>query len=129
MNDSDNVDPRKKPSPGYETQDLNVRLIVIVSFISLFAMIVALYVINELFVISKEKRVEHVVLTPISPQLRELRSSEDEVLSSYKSIDSQKGIYQIPIEQAMQILADQEYQKHQNPLANPNNSVGNRKAP
>lgn len=129
MNDPDNIKPRKSPEPGYETQDLNVRLIVTVSFIALFAMIVALYVINELFVISKEKRVEHVVLTPISTQLRELRASEDDVLTSYKVIDSDKGIYQIPIEQAMQVLANQAYQNSQKLLEKSKDTSGNRKAP
>jgi hypothetical protein len=129
MNDPDNIDPRQKPNPGYETQDLNVRLIVTVSFIALFLMIVALYVINEIFVISKEKRLEHVVLTPTSTKLRELRSQEDEALTSYKIIDSDKGIYQIPIEQAMKILANQAYQKRQNIIATPKDSDGNPKAP
>jgi hypothetical protein len=97
---------------GYETHDLNVRVIVVVALIAIVILGSALYFIDQLFQISKEKRIEDVVLKPVSVPLRELHSQEDEVLSSYKIIDAQNGVYQIPIERAMEILANQAYQNN-----------------
>jgi hypothetical protein len=103
--------PQSKQKPGYETHDLSVRLIVVVALIAILFLVGAAYLINEIFMISKEKLIEDVVLKPVSVPLRELRSHEDEVLNSYKVIDADDGIYQIPIQKAMEILANRAYQK------------------
>jgi hypothetical protein len=115
----------QKQGPGYETHDLSVRVIVVAALISLLFLVVAVYVIDEIFQISKEKLIQDVVLKPVSVPLRELRSHEDEVLNTYKIIDTDDGIYQIPIEKAMEILANRAYQQGETQ----NKPVGNSKAP
>lgn len=110
---------KHQSEPGYEKRDLNVRLIVLVALIALILLAASVYVVDEFFQISKEEQVEKVVLQPVSAQLRELRSHEDEVLSAYKVIDAANGIYQIPIDRAMEILANRAYQ---------NSTTGNQKA-
>ncbi len=115
MNEPDKKLPE---SPGYETRDLNVRSIFAVGLVSLALLIIALIVLGQIFILSKEKAIEDQVLKPVSSPLRELRSHEDEVLNSYKVLDPQKGVYQIPIQQAIQILANHAYENRQ-PQGNP----------
>jgi hypothetical protein len=43
-----------------------------------------------------------------SNELREMREAEDRVLDSYAWIDREKGIVRIPVERAMDILAQKE---------------------
>ena len=46
------------------------------------------------------------VLDPEFGWIRELRAAEEEILSSYKLLDSEKQIYRIPIRRAMELLAE-----------------------
>jgi hypothetical protein len=113
----------KQPSgPGYETRDANVRVFAGVGIASVLLLVFTLIVLDQIFNVSKEKVVEDVVLNPVSIPIQELRSHEDEVLNSYKVIDAEEGIYQIPIQRAMEILADEAYRQQEQ-------SQGNRKAP
>jgi hypothetical protein len=113
----------KKPSgPGYETRDANVRVFAGVGIAFVLLLIFTLIVLDQIFDVSREKVVEDVVMSPPSTPLQEMRNREDEVLNSYKVIDAQKGIYQIPIRRAMEILANRAYQQRQK-------SEGNRNVP
>jgi hypothetical protein len=52
-------------------------------------------------------------------ELREMREAEERVLHSYAWIDGEKGIVRIPVERAMEILAQREGNRQQ--------ATGNRK--
>jgi hypothetical protein len=54
-----------------------------------------------------------------SNELREMREAEERVLHSYAWIDGEKGIVRIPVERAMEILAQREGNRQQ--------ATGNRK--
>jgi len=82
----------------------------------LIAIIVFLY---EVFVFSKEQAVYELVLSPESKALRELRAREDQVLNSYKILDENNEIYQIPIDQAILTISNESYQKRLNEVQNP----------
>ena len=60
---------------------------------------------------TKDKMVYQTTLKPQAAQIKDLRIHEDQVLNSYKVLDKEKGIYQIPIEQAMKVMADEAYEK------------------
>jgi hypothetical protein len=64
-------------------------------------------VLNDFFVSEKEKVVYETLLKPESNELLDLRAKELDILNSYKTLNADKGIYQIPIERAMQLLADE----------------------
>jgi hypothetical protein len=55
-------------------------------------------------------------LKPENNLLRDVRQREEGALNSYKVIDEKKGIYQIPISEAMKIIADEAYQKKKSAL-------------
>ena len=46
-------------------------------------------------------------LNPESVSLKEILAEENEILTSYKILDPDKGIYRIPVEQAMKILTEE----------------------
>ena len=101
------------PEAGYETKDVNVRAMILVGAIVIVVVIVSIIVLNEYFVSVKEQLVYDTVLRPESVTLRDLRATEDEVLNSYKLVDSTAGTYRIPIDRAMELMAEEAFLKSQ----------------
>ena len=91
-------------STGYEKKDVNVPVIIAVSIVSIAVIVVVIVVLVDFFKIQKENMVYDSVLSKESKELVELRTAEFETLNSYKLLDAEKGIYQIPIKRAMQLL-------------------------
>lgn len=98
---------------GYEKKDVNVPVIIGIAIVSIVILVVMIVVLSDLFKLRKESVVYDSVLSQESKDLVELRLTETETLNNYKILDSKKGIYQIPIKRAMQLLAD-ENSKSQN---------------
>ena len=96
---------------GYEKRDVNVRMTLLVAIIIVVFIGVCLVYLSDQFTRDKEEMVYDMVLKPQSVTLRELRASETQTLTSYKLLDPAKGIYQIPIERAMQLMADEAYRQ------------------
>ncbi len=104
--DEKQIDP---PSEGYETRDANVKRIALVGLVSIIILVFSIILVDQYFMIYKEKLIDEVVLQPESAALRDLRAREDEALNSYRILDAAKGVYQIPIGRAMQLVADEAY--------------------
>lgn len=98
-------------SPGYEKSDVSIRRLFLWAGSTIIGIVLIVIVLNALFIDAKEKQLYESVLQPESIELREVRAREIETLTSYKILDEQKGIVQIPIERAMQLLADEEFAK------------------
>jgi hypothetical protein len=64
-----------------------------------------------LFLSTSEELVDQTVYKPQSTAIRELRAREAEELNSYKLLDPNKKIYQIPIDRAIKLMADEAYMK------------------
>jgi len=94
---------------GYEKKDVNVSKIVGYTIVITVFLVAILVFLNEFFIYSSEK-MKAETANEISSKLRELRAIEEEVLNSYKTINAEKGVYQIPVEQAIKILADEAFQ-------------------
>ena len=92
---------------GYEKKDVNVPLIIGISFISIVILVAMVMALSDFFVFQKESMVYDSVLSQESKELVELRSIEFETLNNYKILDTEKGIYQIPIKRAMQLLTEE----------------------
>ncbi len=101
----------KQAEIDYEHQDVDgVRLIG--SFIiGTIVVAIVMFAISQYFVISREEQMLEIALKPENNLLRDVRQREEGILNSYKVIDEKKGIYQIPISEAMKIIADEAYQK------------------
>jgi len=102
-------------SGGYEKKDTSARGILIVALISLVIVVLSIVLTNELFIATREELVGEMVLKPESAALRDLRAREAATLFSYGVVDSVKGIYHIPIDRAMKLMAEEAYaqQPHQ----------------
>jgi hypothetical protein len=94
---------------GYEKRDANLKGVAIVSLAGALFLILSVVFVDDIFVLTKEQIIFDTVLRPESVPLRDLRAREDEVLHSYKQLDSAAGVYQIPIDRAMQLQADEAY--------------------
>jgi hypothetical protein len=96
---------------GYEKKDINVTKVFLFVGLSAVFLLVAILFLNNYFTSATEEQIYNAVLKPESVTLRELRAREDETLNSYKRLDSAKGIYQIPIERAMKVMADEAFRE------------------
>jgi hypothetical protein len=110
----DDIRPKETPAdpnPGYEAQEVDIRRVVLIGLVFLALLIASLIVVDQFFTVEKERVVENVVLKPESISLRELRAKEDEALNSYKVLDSEQGVYRIPINRAMELIANEAFER------------------
>ena len=90
---------------GYEKQDASVKAVAITAVVSLIMLALAGVALWDFYVATREKVVFEQELQPTSQQLIELHKLEDSVLTTYQFVDSTKGIYRIPIDRAMELMA------------------------
>ena len=96
-------------STGYEKRDVNVTKIALFSLLTIVLLIIVVVFVVDYFNVVTEEITEEVVLSPQSVELRELRTREAEELGSYRLLDADSGRYRIPIDRAMQLLAEEAY--------------------
>jgi hypothetical protein len=95
---------------GYEKKDASVAWIATIALL-IVAVIAAFAIgLNEYFLISKESLIYDQQLSTRNKVLRDLRATEEEALNSYKVLNADSGRYQIPIDRAMKLMADEAYQ-------------------
>ena len=92
-------------SAGYEKRDVNIFMVIGLSVFLVAILVVILVFLMDYFVDAKEQMVYEVQLQPESVDLQSLEAADKEELSTYKILDAERGIYRIPIEQAMELLA------------------------
>lgn len=103
--------PDHNADTGYEKGDVNVGRMLAVTAVAIVFTLAVVFFMNEFFVFEKEKMVQEMVLAPESKALRELRAREDRELHSYAVIDTASGVYRIPIDRAMELVADEAFQE------------------
>ena len=96
---------------GYEISDVNVGKIVGLGAGIVVFLIIAFIVLNSFFIKSKEDLVYERVLKPGNPKLIELQQKEEKILNSYGVVDSAKGVYRIPIDRAMKLVAEESFNR------------------
>jgi len=82
----------------------------IIAGISIVFLIIIIFVFSNIYLAGKAKQAHESALKPGSSELREVRAHEIKVLNSYKMLDEQNGVVQIPIERAMKLLAEEAYE-------------------
>lgn len=95
----------------YERTDTNLRQIVIVGVFSMIIMGASLFAVDDFFSLGREETMQEMTLSVVWPGLREIRIAETEALTKFKALNADSGRYQIPIELAMRLLADEAFQK------------------
>jgi hypothetical protein len=98
-------------SSGYEEQDVNPNKLILYGVTSVIMVAVVVVFMFDYFTATKEEMISDMVLEPESVALRELRAREAEELGSYKLLDPVEGVYRLPIERAMELVADEAYRR------------------
>jgi hypothetical protein len=101
--------------PGYEKRDISVARVTIYGIVGVVIVIIVIIFGVDYFTAVTERAVEEAVLKPQSVPMRELRAREIEELTTYAVLDSAQGVYRIPIERAMELVADEAYQERTAP--------------
>ncbi|MHB2149277.1 hypothetical protein ACX8XP_09495 [Calditrichota bacterium LG25] len=96
---------------GYEKSDANVNKIIAYTILIMVLLGAIIVGVNEYFTYYSRQLEYDIILNKQSTELLELRANEEKILNSYELLDYTKGIYRIPIERAMEILADEAYAK------------------
>lgn len=95
---------------GYEKEDANARLVILFTILTVVLIAAMIGVIVELFVATKEQQYHESVLKPESLTIREMRIADEEILNSYRVLDSAKQVYQIPVSRAMELISNEAFQ-------------------
>jgi hypothetical protein len=111
MEANDNKKNYQSSKSDYDKTEAKTGHVAAIGIVGILLLVIAMYWIFQYFRATTEKQMERAALTP-SMDLEQLHAREDSILSSYGVIDSAKGIYQIPIQQAMKIMADSVAEKH-----------------
>ncbi len=115
-----------KQMPGYESRDVNLKLTIVVGVLSILLLIFVLVGLDQYFTAVVERQVEKAVMSPISRDLQALRAHEDSMLNSYGLVDSSRGVYRIPIDSAIALLAAESETESDTQSPNPDVDAGNR---
>lgn len=95
----------------YEREDVSGGRIIGSFIIGTILVAIVMFGVSQYYIVSSEREMLERALKPESNLLRDVRQREEGALNSYKVIDEKKGIYQIPIGEAMKIIADEAYQR------------------
>ena len=98
---------------NYETKDVNVKKIAGYTLAVVILLTAIMIFLNEYFVFEVEEIKQERNNVP-SSELRDLNAREEEMLNSYKVLNADKNQYQIPMDRAMKLLADEAYEKQKN---------------
>ena len=98
------IKTEKYDDPGYERRDVNVKVTLVVTGITVVFILACLVFLDDVFVSTKENMYAEMTLKPVSITLTDLRASEIEAQTTYKLLNPQKGIYRIPIDRAMELV-------------------------
>ena len=101
MSDSD------KKDPGYEKLDVNLTKVAIWGISGIILLVIILAFLWQYFIITKNEYYFEAVDKPRSQELLNLREHENDVLNNYKLLDKEKGIYRIPIDEAMKLTVEE----------------------
>ena len=93
---------------GYEKRDINVAMVIGLSVFLVAILVIILVFLMDYFVETKEEMVYEIQLKPESVDLKTLEAEDKKILNSYKVLDAGQGVYRIPIERAMELLAKEE---------------------
>ena len=96
---------------GYEKRDVKVISVIGYAIGIIAFLVVVILLLNDYFMASKEELVYNVYLKPESTEIRDIRALDIENLTTYKCLDEKNGVYRIPIERAMQLLAEEKFKE------------------
>lgn len=110
MSDQPNTHSQNDKNAGYEKSDVNLAMITGAGIVTIVIIVALLIFVNEYFIYFKEQVVQETVLAPQAVEIRDLRAKEAQALHSYKVLDAENGVYRIPIDRAMELMAQESFE-------------------
>jgi len=92
----------------YEIKDIPVKSVAIGVVVFVIIIGITLFLLYEYYIRVLDDTEYEFKLSKQSKKLMELRKLEDESLNSYKIIDEEKQIYQIPIDRSKELMLDEQ---------------------
>ena len=92
----------------YEIRDIPVKSVAIGGEVFVIIIGITLFLLYEYYIRVLDDTEHEFKLSKRSKKLMELRKLEDESLNSYKIIDEEKQIYQIPIDRSKELMLDEQ---------------------
>ena len=92
----------------YEIRDIPVKSVAIGVVVFILIIGITLFLLYEYYIRVLDDTEYEFKLSKRSKKLMELRKLEDESLNSYKIIDEEKQIYQIPIDRSKELMLDEQ---------------------
>jgi hypothetical protein len=96
-----------KHDVDYDRSDPRALLIAGLGICSLIGLVLVVLSVQAYFDHVREEAAYQTVYAPVAQDLRDLHAKEAEELNTYKYLDRNKGVVQIPIGRAMQLLAEE----------------------
>ena len=96
-------------SSGYEKRDVSVKGLIGGTVAIVLIIVVFIVLLRDYFLVNVENALYNESIIP-SAELQEIRKSATDLISNYAVLDKEKGIYQIPIDRAMELVV-QDYNK------------------
>lgn len=103
---------------GYDKKDVNVRMVLWISAATAVLIVGSILWVDQYVTMQSEAAIYELRLKPDNPQLLDLRAFEDRELGTLRIVDSTKGVFQIPIDRAMDRVVEQ-YNVTQNTPVSP----------
>jgi hypothetical protein len=86
------------------SREIRAGMIAVYMVIAIAGIYVMLFVMENLFTLVSSEEIYAKQASVPSSDLEKLRTSEHETLTTYKVLDKEKGIYQIPVSDAMSLV-------------------------
>jgi hypothetical protein len=102
---ADPTQPHPSENGGHEMSDFSWTTVLWLLPISVFILLVFFAVCISWFKGAKDHEIDEKQAMLQTTELNQLHAQENEVLSSYKWVDKEKGRVQIPIDRAMELIA------------------------
>ena len=91
-------------SAGYEKKDVSTKSLVGATLAIVLIIVIFVVLLRDYFIANVEKAVYEEAVNNPAADLAEIRKTEQELLNNYKIIDKENGVYQIPVDVAMDLV-------------------------
>lgn len=91
----------------YENQDPKNNLIAFLLIASCFFIVAVCAFLSWMFIVARDNEHNRKIDQATYTDLQNFRKAEDAKLTSYQYLDKDKGIVRIPVERAMQLMAEE----------------------
>lgn len=108
---AESTEVQEMQNSGYEHSDIGWVTLLWIGTIIIVCVTFFVILLDSFFSIAKENEVYEAVLKPVPADVREMRAKEQEKLNSYGKVEGTNGVYHIPIDRAMQLLAEENFKK------------------